>query len=1182
MKAQILVYILAIPLSFLSFGQNRIQSENFYVQKITVEDGLSQSNVNAIIKDSDGFIWLATNDGLNRFDGYSFKVFNKNPDDSLSISDNKIWCIFEDSKKRLWIGTNQGGLCLYNKEKEQFTTFNHNPDNTNSLCQQSVYSISEDHLGRLWIATQWGLSIFDYEKNLFVNRYVSPDGFGITNNYTNCVVNDQKGHMLLGTKEGMSIINIETLEIKNIYFEPEKPNGLLNGNVQNIFVDSKNNIWVVQEGYGTSIYDIETNHFTYYFHNPNDPHSINSKLIRTMSEDKHGNLLFGTDGNGLSIFDTEKQKFYQLTSQNEASFQNTAIYDLYIDDNEKLWIGTYGEGVKILDLQQKGFEHVKIFGPDMPKSGKKSVLSLAEDHKGNIWIGTDGSGLYKYNPTTDQYTAFLHDENDNSTISSNVIKTLCVDHNGNIYAGTYSGGLNYINTKTNQIKSYLNIPNDSTSIPMNNIWYVMEDSDHRIWLGTLGKGLSEFLPSSQTFKNNNKESGLPGNISNNFVSKIIEGDSDILWIATEGGGVNKYNKQDGSYKWYLNSNSETPDIINNDVKDLYQDLDGNLWAMTNGGGLNKYNPDKDIFEKAFDNTKLPSSVVAMLEDNIGNYWVTSYSGLYKIDKNNLSIKTYNITDGLQGNEFNINSKLIDSRGKFYFGGLNGFTSFHPEKIKEINNVPPIILTNLLLFHKKVEINDNTNLLEENISFTKSITLQPDQSVISFEYAALNYDLPNTKTYAYILEGFDSEWNYVGNQRLATYTNLPAGKYVFKAKTTDNEGKWSDTGLSIELIVIAPWHERLSFKLVLLFALLLLVAGIIRIRTQFLLRQKKRLEQMVKIRTEKIENQKFEIEEKNKKLHKQNEKIKESHAKISFQNDELIEKNTKIIAQREQLDLKSKQLGKAHDDLKTANKELIKLNNNLEQLVEERTQELQKTIEKLVETDAGLNTFLYRSSHDLRGPITTLLGLVHLAKLENKEESSQKYYNKIQIACNQMLRFLKKLRETNTIFRIDKKSEIIDWDKLIKDVKHELSAIDPDNSVKKTFDLQIKSKIKSDASILKTILLHLLENSIVFNTTDNPNVNVKIFETKQSLEITLTDNGIGIPSEIQSKIFEMFFRGSELSNGNGLGLFLVKKAVEIINGKLTVHSKENSGTTFKISIPQKITLETKKESKKLKL
>ncbi len=1163
------------------FGQNHIHANNIYVKNITVEDGLSQSNVNSILKDRDGLIWMATDDGLNKFDGYDFKIYNHDPKDSFSLPENKIWRVFEDSKSRLWVGTNQGGLCLFDKKTEKFITFTHDPNNPNSLCQQSVYFISEDKYGRLWVATQWGLSIFDYENNKFINLYYSPNGGGIVNNYTNCIVSDGKDHMYLGTKEGMSIINVNDLSIQNITYDPSVKGGLLTDNVQNIFIDSRGLVWVNQGGFGTSIYDKETNSFSYFLHDINNPASINSIIIRTIAEDRRGRLFFGTDGGGISTYDRETNVFSVLKSFNEPSFQKTAVYDIHIDNNQKMWIGTYGEGVKILDLENVGFDAINIFGPDMPKTGKKSVLSLAEDHDGNIWIGTDGSGLYRFNPVTGDYKAYLHDPKTHKGISSNVIKSICVDHNGNIYAGTFSGGLIFIDLSNDKITNYLNDPTDPYSIPINSVWYVMEDSDNRVWLGTLGKGLCEFDPVKKQFLFDPCKKNKTSTISNGFVSKIAEDSEGYLWVATEGGGINKYDKSNGTFERFINTDDVNSSITNNDVKDIYIDRNKRLWALTNGGGLNLYNPDKNIFERKYHDTKLPSSVVAMLEDHQGNYWITSNSGLYRINKKTEFVRSFTQSDGLQGNEFNITAKLIDSKGNYYFGGLNGYNVFRPEKMVEKGETPPMILTNLYLFHNLVQINDETGLLKNNISYTKKIVLKPSQNVISIEYAALSFDLPSSKNYAYKLERFDDDWNYVGKQRRATYTNLPPGEYVFKAMTTNNLGQWNGPGVELRIVVIAPWYERTLFKFLFILGLAVLIFAFVRLRTQILLKQKKRLESLVITRTKKIEKQKSQIEEKNKKLSLQNEKIRDSYKMISLQNNELREMNSEIIAHREQLSLKSIQLEKAHDEIKNANSELIKLNNNLEQLVNERTIELQKTIKKLTETDEGLNTFLYRSSHDLRGPITTLLGLVYLAKFESKDAAAQNYYDKIEAACHQMLRFLRKLRETNTVFRIQKENSILNWNLLFEEVKTELKELDPNGRCELVISSSIHSEINSDAAIIKRIIVHLIENAIVFNKNISPKILLSIVENHNSLILEIKDNGIGIPQEIQARVFEMFFRGSELSKGNGLGLFLVLKAVHALNGKLKIDSQLNLGTTFIITLPIKRSPNKNIRSKKAK-
>lgn len=1122
-------------------------AELAYVHTFTVEDGLSQSDVNTVLKDRYGFIWIGTDKGLNRFDGYTFKVFHHERNDSTSLGNDKVNDLLEDSEGRLWIATTTGGLNLFDRSTETFSRFKNNPLQKNSLSQNTVQCILEDSHQNIWVGTYKGLNLFNPDTETFTRFYRETGDNRLAGNNINCLIEDHAGNIWVGTEGGVSIIEKSSRKIINYSTTPD---GIKLSNVLTLLEQEAGKVWIGTDGQGAWMLNTAAGTFQQYMHHPDNPTGMSGNLVRKIISDKKGNLFFGTDGGGITILEKNKNVFRNLVSNNDPTLFNAAIYELYIDNENLLWIGTYGGGLKIINNNERSFVHYEVFDSTMMRFGRKnSVLAIVEDGNKNIWIGTDGAGLYRFNPFTREFTSYTHDPKIKNTLSSNVIKSLLVDHKGNIYAGTFGGGLNYINLKTGTITRYMVDENNPHGICSNHVWSLVEDSNSTIWVGTLG-GLDRFDPQKKIFRHFKSSIDDSTTISSDLIFKIYEDRNKNIWFGTRNDGLNKLiDEAAGTFKRYRQD-----DGLNSDeIRDLIEDRNGTLWVATISGGLNYYRPEDSSFH-SFEkkNSQRPEDILSILEDDVGNFWMGTFYGLIRYNPVTGESRKYTVGDGLQGNEFNYNAKLKSSTGDFYLGGLNGISIFHPSNIKENTTLPPIVLTKILLFHKEVTVADDTGILQEPVTFQKKLVLQPGQNVITIEYAALSYHFPRSNEYSYILEGFDKEWNYVGTQHAATYTNLPPGNYTFRVVGTNDDGLWNEQGATLTIHVMPPWYQIRSIQGLMAAAFIGLLGAFVRVRTKMIVRQKQKLELLVQERTHELE--------------KINAEIRKINSKITQQNEELKSRNEEIISQREEIEEKSIMLEKAHEEIQTVNEELVKVNSNLERLVELRTSELRQAMQKLIETDEGLNLFLYRSSHDLRGPITTLQGLAVLMKLENRQKELDHYFDKISLSCEHMLKLLKKLNETNVVFRTSITVAKVDWDKIFADTRFELSKLDPRREVDVIIENHINEDTYSDEHLLSNIIQNLMENAAIFKSRENAYVRLTLHKSDQHVTIKVEDNGIGIGEDIKDKVFEMFYRGSERSVGNGLGLFLVKKSAELLNGKIEISSKVSNYTQVTVTIP----------------
>lgn len=1153
-----LAILLGFPLT--TFAQQEALTDEItaYIKNFDIKDGIVQNNINAVLKDKEGFVWVGTEEGLLKYNGHEFKAFAYDPSDSSSLSDNVVTCLFEDTKDRLWVGT-QTGLNLLDKRTETFTRFFHDPENENSLTQNAINSITEDHQGNFWIGTQWGLNRFREETGQFDRYFYGHNERTLTSNIVHRLHVDADGVIWIGTHRGVTLLQQQDDSILFNARHEKAYQQLAHYSITSIVQDEGGNHWIGTWGNGAFFYNQKNQTIENFGHG-----DVGSDIVNNIMIDADGMVWLGTFGNGISIYDPRKRTFHKLTPKNDASFVRVTVNELYLDTENIVWIGTSGFGLKSLNIARRKFTHIEYFDAYQRKMGRNSILALAQDNDENVWIGTDGVGLYRYNPRDGTFKAYRHDPDDPRSLSGNIVKSLLLDSKGNLYAGTYGEGLNYLDIKTNEITRYKPDPEDSNSLSGADIWELYEDSESRIWVGTLGSGLNEFLPEEKVFIQYKAEVEDSTTLPSNFISKIYEDSYGHFWIGTIGGGICKMDKSKGVFKRYFtNSDREIPGT--SEVIDLYESHDRKLWMGSKGNGLFAYDNDNDQFKLVNHKESMQSSIQSILEDDDGNLWLSSYKGVIKFNPSNGSLVSYDQYDGLQSQEFNARSKLRGVNGDFYFGGFNGLNIFNPQKTFKDQKYTPVVFTGFYLFHKEISPRSHPGLLPSHINYLDEITLSAGQNVFSIQYASLNYSFPKKNKYAYLLEGFDESWNYVEDERTATYTNIPPGVYLFRVISSNGDGIWNETGKTITIRILSAWYEEpwvLGGALILLVVLVFLI---IKIRIYRLSSEQENLERLVQQRTDQIHQQNEEIGKKNKELELQNTQIKASNHRIEVQNGELEQKNAEIIRQQHQINEKSKLLASAHDQVQAANRELKRLNNDLEHLVDLRTSELQEAIEKLIKTDEGLRTFLYRSSHDLRGPITTLLGLAQLAEKENHQTDIDNYIKKIKSSGHQMLRFLKKLNETNVVFRMERSLERINWNQIISDVEAEIDHLYTEKKAEFIIENKVEHDLLSDNSLIRTIVHNLVENAIIFNSGASSRVKLTLSYANLELKIKVTDNGHGIDDKIKTKIFDMFYRGSEQSKGNGLGLFLAKRAVEMLEGQISFKSLRGE-TTFLVTIP----------------
>lgn len=1083
-----------------------------YNHALTTETGLSENNVSCVIRDSDGFMWMGTGNGLNRFDGYSYILYTHSDKDSSSISNNAIRNMLIDSKGRLWVGT-YDGLNLYDSQKETFRKFLFAPRDKTNTRHNTILDLLEDNDHQLWVATYGDIYKIDLE-NFDIKRYdYRNDSTGL--DAISALFEDRKGKIWASTTKGLCVLTAAGIE-RTIYHR-EDLGGLPPDRIISMAQDRTGAMYFGTNGHGVLRLDDENDQTFERFTSSTGKPFFGSDIIGSLAVDKDGKLLVGTDGAGIYKQD-DTGKFRQIFGSQSRHLHNGNVVNIFVDEQNVYWLSLFGGGVQVLYAGSRRFEHYRYFDLDMERIGKNSVLAIAEDKNQKIWIGTDGAGLYKFDPESKLFTAYRHSPTNKNSLSSNVVKSLFIDDKNNVYAGTFGGGLNYLDAKTGRFSRYVHRAGDNTSISTNHVWAILQDSNHRIYVGQLA-GLDEFFPDKKVFK----PLLVTGPKYTPSIYCLQEDNTGYIWIGTPLDGIYRYDPQTKTFRSFLNIPGDSTSMPTNEIVELAENAQGKLWIGTGGSGLILFDTEKFSFRRMAEGFK-EKAITNILEDDSYNVWFTSVDGVHRFDPATSKIYDYTKTDGSQGVQFNEGARLKSSNGTYYLGGTNGLNAFRAENITDDTTKAKVVFTQLSLFSKPVKVNDKSGLLTKSISKTESITLQADQNFFSLEFACLEFNFPKKNRYRYYLENFDKAWNDANTSRTATYTDLPPGEYILRVGTSNRSGQWNENAASIKIIIIPRWYERLEAKVAAAIFLIILTVLIIHFRTKLLFKQKLKLEQLVKARTILVESQKLEIKDKNIKLEQ------------------------------------------AYEEVHSTNEELQRINLNLEKLVEKRTAELTRTIKKLTETDQGLDTFLYRSSHDLRGPIATILGLARLGKTQENLEELNIYFKNIEKTSTRMLRLLKRLDETSSLFRAQRTMEVIRVDDMIHGIKTSIEELNSNNVVKIEFENKIGESFTGDAALLRCIIANLMENSIVFRGEGHPYAKCILSIENKRLIIKVIDNGTGIPASAIDRISNMFYRGSEKSIGNGLGLFMVKKALEILEGTMEIDSEPDVMTAITIKIP----------------
>lgn len=1041
-KSIILLFFLLINIFLHSQGNS-----DFHFKKIQVDEGLSENAVYCILQDSKGFMWFGTKDGLNRYDGNNFRTFRYSSDNPNSIGNNFIRSIIEGRDNNLYIGTD-AGVYVMNTLEETFTKINATTTEGISITS-AVNSIYQDRSENIWIATMTQ-GVFRYNPYLGKLESMPLSKYHLEKSASWYIYGNLSGDVWVGTRLGLLRYNRETEKL-----DPVESMFSLSDNFSNeilsMLEDNNGNLWLGTWYKGLCLYDKQSGNYTSYLNEENPSQYVTH--IRAIFQYDEKSLFIGSD-DGLYLFDLVAKKAKRVDKpQLEHSLSDQNVYGIYRDKENGIWIGTYFGGVNYLNPSQL---NIDTYYPDhRPGSlSGKAISQFCEDPAGNLWIATEDGGVNYFDVETRKISQPI-------TTSYHNTHALLLDGE-KLWIGTFSRGIDLYNTKTKTLSNYRNINQDKNSLNDNCIFSLYKTRKGDIYAGT-PQGLNKYDKASDSF--------IPIDSVTGFIYDIKEDDSGNLWLATYGNGVIKYDAETGVWVFYDHILSKSNPIVNSKLTSVYIDSQRRIFFSSEGRGIFVYEPKRDSFINISESDGLPNNVVyGILDDPFGNLWVSCNKGLVRF---NLSIPQYSILynkeDGLQSNQFNYKSSYKAKNGKFYFGGINGFSSFYPQDLDANRNVivPPVEITEINLLGNSDPVMEHE--IQIKLNKKQKIKLPYNKSSFTISYVSLSYITQTKNQYAYKLEGADKDWNYAGNNKNVTYVNLPYGKYLFRIKATNNDGLWNDAGTEIEIEILPPFWLSIPAKIL----YFILLASLIYFILSYYWRKNK-------------------------------------------------------IKQKQQLEA-----------FKT----------------EQETLAFKSKID-----------FFTTIAHEIRTPLSLITAPLEEVISTSREDGEttqnlsiiEKNCRRLTVLVNQLLDF-RKMDSTQYVVN----PENID----LKEVLSELYERFRKTAQKKHIDFSLNLpplehiKINSDADALIKIIGNLLTNALKY-TKDKITLSLTC-NPDESYTVTVADNGRGISDEHKKLIFDPFYQVQKEDNkrGTGLGLSLAKNLSELMGGTLEAVDNEDGGASF---------------------
>jgi len=1161
----------ALLIFFLSTAPLLMAEDIERFEQLNSRDGLSQNSVLSIYCDSKGFIWMGTMDGLNRYDGYTFRIFKAEAGKKNTLTNNRISRIWEDMRHFIWVNTYDGYVHWYNPAREEFRTipYYYLSDEEKNSHFTSFY---QENKNEIWVGTSnSGLYhlIYDSIQNEYeVYKYLSRGTSSITNNEIHFILSDPCNTLWIGTKQGLNRMDNFPKDADQIRFE----HFLIDLDLTAVAVRN-NTIWFGTKADGIQSYDCNSGSFQklpevlnffgneeitilkvvadkyliigtatlgLYIYNLDKnslvPYHLSGRSILKIYEDIYHKLWINTERFGVTFLDPETgfNRFYQLTPVDLESLVDDERQYFFEDSDSNLWIGMHGAGLAFFDRELEEFKFYRN-NPDDPYTiSSNFVHCITQDKSGLLWLGTGqiNGGVNKAVPANPLFRHIIPEKNV-TDMADNVIRCIYEDKNRNIWTATKSGNIIIYDSTFNPLLILHELPLEKNRLPGYNIYCMIQDSEGYLWLGSKGGGVAVSMKPLQyyrdgynriTFSLYQYDPADNNSLSSNNIYSIIEDQYKRIWIGTYGGGLNLVEErsdqtlrcrhftasnsnlsvneirnifQDSKGRFWVATTfglnlmklyQQYPDSVDfsvftyqplsdssisyNDIVHIFESADGALWFATFGGGVNKLLHLTDTtgtFQHLnHSNGLVNDAVFGILQDGTGSLWFSTERGISKFNPLSLFFENYDQDNGLQSDRFSENTCIALVDGRLLFGSMSGILAINPKNVVKTSYVPPVVLTNFQLFNKDVDIHADDAPFSMAVEYLDRVVLKHFQSSFSIEYAALSYFGPHKNAYQFILEGFEEQWNDVGNLTRATYTNLSPGKYEFQVKASGWDGAWNPTPRTLKIVILPPWYRTFWAYLIYSIVFVILAELVRRTLTRF----------------------------------------------NSMRRDLLVERRV--------------------NDIKLQ--------------------------------------FFTNVSHEIRTPLTLILGPLADIKAHTKLPASiRRSIEIMDLNGRRMLRLVNQLLDFRKIQK-DKmhlKIREIDVVQFVSEVIDNFSPLAKQKGIHLMFDTEINQmKIWVDPDKLDSVLFNILSNAFKF-TSSHRKITVHICRPEiDSIEIRCADEGKGIPKEKIPVLFQRFtpLAGSDINyQGTGIGLALSYEIMKLHGGEIDVISEEGKGSTFFIRI-----------------
>ncbi|MFT3738507.1 MAG: two-component regulator propeller domain-containing protein [Breznakibacter sp.] len=1068
-------------------------------RRYTSDDGLSHSWIRCIYQDEFGFLWIGTKDGLNRFDGIGFEPFLGVDDEANGLHNNTILDLRPYGVHQMFICTGSGAY-LFNYVDGKFSKID-------ALPNYEVYTVVTDKRGDFWFGTSNGVYCLDKSLNATKHYSTRNTNTTLSNDIVSALFIDTYDRLWVGTINGLNIIDLVT-EKNDVYYALGKRKLPSGSAISKFLSDSAGNIFIGVAGYGVDYCRAE---------DLEKPRLLFSHLIGGSAID----MLIDRDS-CLWIANTRSFGVFQLKLNKDFSYsKNVYMHDLgntytitsnntdclFEDKWGDIWIGTYMQGLNHLSNRCPRFRNVRYNQFDK-QTLLSSVVNAFWDDGDYVWVGTE-RGINKFDKRSEKIVSVNGRSKEQQHFLANSVYTFYKDGKGRLWAGTWAGGLIMYDGRNGQFTNYLNDPSDASSIPSNNVYCVTEGSDGRLWLGLIRGKLGWFEPERNRF---HEIDDPTGKVNTSNVCEMT-GEGNRFWLSTYNNAV-LFDPANNTFESF-------PALRRGgDLVEIFRDSNGNMWFGSESGlvGLSADGATTHVYSET--DGLVSNSIKSIEEDATQNLWISTNKGLSKFVGGAKMpkapfFKNFNVSDGLQGSEFNIRSSCKTREGYLFFGGVNGFTYFDPDSTKENTLVPPVYITGVRT------VNDSLSGPSKNVYLGDTLYLRYDRNSFTIHFAALNYLTSTQNKYRYKLYNWDKKWVDAGGRKYVTYSNVAPGKYVFKVMACNNDGYWNDKPAQMTIVVMPPWWLALWFKLTLAILAILLVGAIYRMRVRHLTRQKLELALKVGLRT-------TELSEANKLL------AQKQH-KITLQNEEL---------------------------------ELHRI--NLEQLVAKRTSELEQAVKKAEDADKLKSSFLANMSHEIRTPMNAIVGFSSLLAEEIQDKELLDYVNVINNNCQSLLVLINDIIDLSMIEADHLKiiPTTIQLTALLEEIERQFRYVKSEVPIVLVRPAQdIASRL--DGIRLKQIIANLLDNAIKYTHQGEIRFGYREYD-ESTLCFYVADTGIGIAPDKLDFLFTPFGKidahNNKIYRGTGLGLSICHRLVELMGGQIWVESKINEGTTFFFTMP----------------